>query len=281
MPKYYSPILEGKRPSAPTAWTKTTISQSQAQAQGLAPKTTQMISYDLTWHHNIPWSTLRDSWNIIFTFCDIAIVYDLFELYARGNGTCADPHKLKMKLHELRLAIGPNASNASSATYQSWVERFGDDVNTGTSLLPNASTDSQLDYSDWDDLNSIVAWQSWNIVEGPKESVRTDDPGDQAFDDFRKADPKNLNRYSLVYSLYTALGKLIADFNTVKSGSCDMKKVDKWNAALETAVDAAVGLRFAPKIMFDASMWKQVATHKNTTTATQNNMAVFWMAKAP
>jgi len=41
---------------------------------------------------------------------------------------------------------------------------------------------------------SIVAWQNWNIVEGPKESVRTDDPGGDGFDDFTKADPTNARR---------------------------------------------------------------------------------------
>ncbi len=274
-----SPILEGERPNAPGTWQKTNVTQQNAWDLGLAPRTTNMISYDLTWHHNIPWSLLRDSWNIVYTFCSPAVIGDLFDLYAAGNPTRIRLHTLKAKLLYIREAIGPSASNGSSGTYEKWMARVADGAE---SHLVHLAEENQLSVDEWDALYSIVAWQSWNIVEGPKESVRTDDPGSTGFDDFRGADPGNTVRFNLVNSLFTTLDGLVKGFPAVKGGFCDIGGVvSGWNDTLGNALAGAAGLKHANRLMFDVSLWKVVAVHRGQVTANLSGKHVYWIAKKP
>ena len=226
MPKAYSPILEGERPNAPTVWAHAVVSQSKARELGLCPPDATMVSYDLTWHHNIPWKTLRESWNVIFVFFDAKTVSDYFHLLAAGNPTCRDALKLGRKLVALKEGLGLNAKNASGATYAKWVERLSSDEKY--SLLDTFANEKKLVSDDSEALYSIVAWQSWNIVEGPKENVRVEDPGSDDFDDFRFLDPSKYERFQRLYLLYEELQRVIAQYTHVSGQFCDLSTVSLW-----------------------------------------------------
>jgi|GEM_PF-2837778 len=276
----YSPILAGQRPSAPSTWKRSNITSADAHSRGLAPTTTNMIAYPLTWHHNIPWQVLRDSWNIIFTFCSPQRLQSAFRLYSAG----ANNEDLLNKLMEIQRVMAPTATNISGATYEKWVARLSDGPES--LLLSTLATTKQLTADDSDRLASVVAWSKWNIVEGPKESVRTDDPGSDAFDDFSttvaaNADQTLFQRFEKASLYFEALTKIVADYEQNKTKFGDKKKVDEWDTQLSTVLaTTAQYLTSQPLVMFSMGYWQTVKNQGQLRKKTIEGLELYLTAKS-
>lgn len=264
----YSPILYGDRPSPPSTWARTIITQADARRLGLIPNTTTVVSYPTTFHHNIPWKTLRDSWNIIYTFFDNETVEQVFNLYAGGND------KLFRSLKEIKSSVGPNAKNCTSGTFQLWMERLEE-----RGHLAHLETSKQMTADERDSLRTIVAWQQWNIVEGPKESVRVEDPGSDDFDDFRFIDQALYDRFQRVYVYFEALELLIAQYGAAQNAFCDLENtVASWIVPFKAALEKAQPLSSSKLVPFDLRYW-QLVKFGGKTTATVESQQYALMAK--
>jgi hypothetical protein len=255
----YSPLLEGERCNAPNTWTRTAINQATARAQKLIPDTTNVISYPTTWHHNIPWKILRDSWNIIYTFFSPETVSKVFDLYAVGNGTVLTYSVLRDKLLEIKSAVGPSSANASSGTCELWMSR----LKAADGHLMHLEEKKQLTSSQSEELQSIVAWQRYNIVEGPKESVRVDDPGSDGFDDFRFIDDSLIERFQKVYAYNDALENLVKRFSGLLRKPCDLTgQVATEDSLLQPSLQGVVQtLATAPLVPFQLKHWRLVTVY--------------------
>lgn len=257
-----SALLSGERPSAPSTWPHTNWTIGQARAAGFFPAGTPThdgVSYDFTWHHNIPWKTLRDTWNIAYVFCTWDVVEGLMNLYGarRQRG-------LAKRLRDMREALGMTEKTASGATYQKWLDRFQGGANT---LLDSLSAEKQLTKVEADALEEGVAWQRWNIVEGPKESIRVEDPGSDDMDDFSRADRNRPMRYAAIDQLYRALLDLESDYNAARAGWADFKVPrDVWSVKLRGAVRNAQCLINQDLVMFTPQMWRVMYWGGNALT---------------
>jgi hypothetical protein len=251
-----SPILDGlDRPDSPNHWTRTDWKIQDARAAGLFPPpapvnpTNGNLAYDFTWHHNIPWKTLRDSFKVAIVFCEWDVVEMLLDLY----GMRLNP-LVKRRIKLTKEAIGPTAQNASGATYEKWVNRFS---GGGESHLGNLSVEKQLTNWQVDEIAQGVAWQRWNIVEGPKESIRVEDPGSDGFDDFSRADPAHINRYMAIEDLYHALVDITADYEARKANFASFNHMTGvWSLKLRGPVRNAQFLINQPLVMFNPSHWR-------------------------
>jgi hypothetical protein len=212
-----------------------------------------VVSYPTTWHHNIPWKTLRDSWNVIYTFSDDDTLKAVMRLYCDGNRTLLTWEQLLKKLLAIRAAIGPLPSNASGATYELWMQRHSSDGQTG-----NLSEEKQLRIDEEESLYSIVAWQQWNIVEGPKESVRVEDPGSDDFDDFRFVSDEHHDRFQRVYLYFEALELLIGQYKQHKTAFCNLDTVRGWMGAFKASLEKVLPVSKANLLPFQLKYWKAV-----------------------
>jgi len=260
----YSPILVGERVAPPANWARTIVSQADSRTLGLIPATTTIISYPTTWHHNIPWKTLRDSWNIIYTFFSAETVETVFELYAASNGTVHHRHKLLRTLQEIKSSIGPNQETGASGQCNLWMSRLKEDGGQ----LGHLEESKQMTADQQENLRSIVAWQKWNIVEGPKESVRVEDPGSDDFDDFRFVDRALYDRFQRVYLYFGALEALISRFTALGSTPCDMKNVIAPEETLfKATLDKVQSIVHLPLVPFNVQQWKLIQFGgRNTAT---------------
>ncbi len=252
-----SPILSGKRGSSPTEWVRTNWTIGAAREVGLYPPleqggaVTDAFSFDFTWHHNIPWATLRDSWNVVFAFCDWDVVDGLLTLYG-GNGM----PRVRAGLQAMRDALLPGEAELGGRTFAALMERFASGPGSALDGLPE---EQQLAKTDADELHTNVAWQRWNIVEGPKESIRCEDPGDDDFDDFSRADTLNFSRYQAIELLYHALEDVLKDYNVKKNAVATVATMrDNWSVKLRGPVVGAQFLVAAPLRMFDHRMWRRM-----------------------
>lgn len=251
----HSPILDGvDRPDSPP-WTRTDWKVGAARAAGLFPPaaavnpTHDNISYEFAWHHNIPWKVLRDSFKVAVVFCEWDAVEMLLDLY----GMRFNP-LIKQRIRLTKEALGPTATNAPGATYEKWVSRFSGGPE---SLLGALEASKQLSKLEVDSLVLNVAWQRWNIVEGPKESVRVDDPGSDDFDDFSRADPTNFARYMAVEDLYRELVDLVADYEARKASFADFNYMrTAWTLKLRGVARSAQSLITQPLMMFNPEHWR-------------------------
>jgi hypothetical protein len=117
-----SPILKGQRPNAPSSFARKKPTTNQAKKWGLIPQTTMLVEYDTTFHHNIPWETLRVSWNAVYAFCDAELVDDLFYLYHDTNRATPDPAGLLNRLMAARDAAGlHDGAGAATKPYKQWL----------------------------------------------------------------------------------------------------------------------------------------------------------------
>ncbi len=282
----YSPILVGERPSAPTTggWSHNPVNGETARKWGLIPANSDLIDYTLTWHHNIPWADLRDSWNVIFTFCTPEVVGSVFDLFAKGNGTLfwKDADRLKNKLLGLKEALGISEKSVSGASYYWWMERVKD---VNSAVMQSLDASAALDANDADSLGVIVAWQKWNIVEGPKESVRLDDPGSDDFDDFREVRPDLYTRFNMVYTFYEALKRVKNSFVIVNKDNpstntfvwAQNEKVKAWDDEIKRNVASASSLVNENIVPMTKDFWKVVPISQKLPNI--NTKTVYWVVK--
>lgn len=238
-----SPILDAcERPSTPSDWKHRVWTVREARAEGLYPPnppvdTHDGIGYDFTWHHNIPWRTLKLSRKIACVFCAWPVFEQSLDLY--GMRTCP---LIKSKLKALREQQGPTQQPADERSYAEWVRVF-DGLDLGKNEI--------------EQLCESVAWQRWNIVEGPKESIRVEDPGSDDFDDFSRADPAHFDRCMAVERLFNALEELMSDYKVQENGKGDFNDMTGvWSAKPQGPVLAAQILIDEPLVMFEADHWR-------------------------
>jgi len=256
----YSPILEGQRLSSSNrgGWQRTDMKIGVAKSWGLVPRDSMLnenLSYNLTFHHNIPWADLRDSWNIVFTFCAKATVEKLFDFYADSNGTLTPEAQksLRTKLLGIKDSLD-EARPAGTDKYLDCINR----LRVGGDFLSRLPVEKQLDSTDYENLALIVAWQRWNIVEGPKESVRTDDPGSDDFDDFRKVDRrKQFLRFATVFELYEALQWVKSSYTIAMQDRCSREIMSGWQVRADRALNAAAWLVDKKIVPIQRKYWIQ------------------------
>ena len=251
-----SPLFKdayNERADVPRNWAHEKVDQTAALAQEMVIPGSHLISYDLTWHHNIPWQALRDSWNVVCVFCKPETIAKLFYLYWKGNRATVTPGQLVNKLKAHRTKIGPETASASSTTYKKYRTRMGEDDESHIELLPEAE---QLTSDEKDELHSMVSWAAWNIVEGPKENVRTDDPGSAGFDDFRGSDIARAVRYNHVNDLYTVLLQIANEYTPRANQFCDPNRIDQWDTSLSLALNRTYeNLKTEPIVKFNDTQW--------------------------
>ena len=249
-----NPLLgDVDRVSAPTRFPRSDIKLHQVALWNLVdPPDTGNVNhnYDLALHHNIPWKTLRDSWDIIVTFCSEAVIREVFTLYNYGTAM-RNPDRFENKLAMIREAVGPSKNNASSGTYERWMQRMKDD-------MEHLSQEKQITTDEAGELVNIVIWQQWNIVEGPKENLRTDDPGSDDFDDFRCLGRTNYSRFERARVFYKALKTLVDEYAKVKNGFCTHQVMEIWNQIMTLALDQGRTLRQELLIPFNHDSWEWV-----------------------
>lgn len=250
-----SPYFTGERPSPPSNWTRTNWTIGQARAAGFFPPNGPAVNvhdgigYEFTWHHNIPWKTLRDSWKIIVVFCDWEIVEDLLLCYGQYHN-----YRIRDKIRGIKAALTPTRTNASGATYEKHVARMGGGTE---SLLGSVEDRYHLTNEEADALEFGIAWQGWNINEGPKESIRVEDPGSDGFDDFSRCDAGRYARYITVERLNMAFDDLISDYNARKAQFADHGYIQaSWDTPLRNTVRAVKGLRNERPVPFNPAHWR-------------------------
>ena len=103
-----------------------------------------------------------------------------------------------------------------------------------------------------------VAWQAWNIVEGPKSSIRVDDPGSDYFDDFSCADPENFHRYEVIGALYHALVDVVNYYNMHRTAFLNENEMKAMSTILSGPVlQAQQNLTDESLVMFNAEHWRR------------------------
>ena len=286
----YSPILVGERPSAPKELGHTLLKNTAPAGQALqmsingtwiSPKeaaeyrlfalnTSIGQGYRFTWHHNIPWNELRDSWNIIITFCTPKVIKRLFDLYTEGHvlAKTADssPEKLLRKVLALRENAGPADRDDADAgrqnksdrrTGQGWLDHLA------AYRFPTRQSFTNFDSTDYDALRVFVCWHAWNVVEGPCTEARTDDPG-ELFDDFSVADrdTSHSHRYGCIARLHATLGEIVDEFNSHWAATaCNyVSTTITWSRALDSALDVCEAMTADERkqIFYVREMWHPV-----------------------
>lgn len=286
----YSPILAGRgRPSAPNELGRTLLQNkvtggtakqlfvngkyvppNEAALYQLFDPSTTVGTYEFTWHHNIPWNELRDSWDIIVTFCTPKVITRLFDLYTRDHVSTktagTEPPKLLQKILALREAAGPaQADDQSNGRENKSDRKTGQEWINNMAAYRFTSTRSHTNFNstDYDALPIFICWDGWNLVEGPSTTIRTEIPGEM-FDDFSAAGPDtdNVHRYGCVARLHTTLIEIIDDFNTKWSGTaCNfISTTTTWSHALDEAlaVCEAMTSEERKQIFYTREMWGPV-----------------------
>ncbi|MCO6456350.1 MAG: hypothetical protein J5I93_13710 [Pirellulaceae bacterium] len=258
----HSPILDSfDRPDSPGEWIRTDWKIGEARAVGFFPPagpnstTHDGASFDFTWHHNIPWKTLRDSFKVAFVFCQWEATEDLLRLYgfSRHNNPALF-QRLKLMRAAINVCEDGEGMNVRSATYEKWVDRF---KSGSGSWLSSLAPEKQLTNDDVDMIVQNVAWREWNIVEGPKESIRVEDPGSDGFDDFRDADPDRFDRYMAAFQLHNCLEYLAKDYEAKKGNAADPDYMKtNWSVRLRAAARNAQFLVNERLVKFSTSHWR-------------------------
>ena len=143
-----------KRPGTPFKGLPTpTVRTSEIPANAFRPspdKIAQLPGIDLANHHCMPWSKLRAGWNA---------------LSAKRLGDDPAQSKTAIEISKLWLMCG-GISEEAALGYLEMMARQAMMGDTG------------------DILAQAICWFPHNLVTGPKEDSRVDDPGDEDFDCF-------------------------------------------------------------------------------------------------
>lgn len=288
----HTPIMGGRaRPSAPAELGRTALKNTvnspgkpaqlfingqhippnEAALYRLFARDTLVGAYEFTWHHNIPWNELRESWDIIITFCRPEIITRLFDLYTRDHvlakTSATTPAKLLQKILALREAGGPAQADDAKAGLQNKSDRMTGQQwlnNMAAYRFPANRSHSNFNAADHDALPIFICWDGWNLVEGPSTTIRTEDPG-EAFDDFSAADPDptRQHRYGCVMRLHSTLTEIIDDFNANWAATpCQyVNTTIKWSKAMDETLKVCEALTSDERkaIFYTRDMWAPVS----------------------
>jgi len=143
-----------KRPGTPFKGLPTpTVRTSDIPENAFRPspdKIAQLPGIELANHHCAPWSKLRAGWNAVS---------------AKRLGSDADLSKIAAEISKLWLMCGGIDEDTAA--------RHVDDM--GKNAMKRDTGDN---------LAQAICWFPHNLVTGPKEDTRVDDPGDEDFDCF-------------------------------------------------------------------------------------------------
>lgn len=199
----------------------------------------------MTWHHNIPDNVWRDFWNILLVnnWSDEMAEF----LYLAGMddrpGNDYRISKYITKFNNLTKDFG-RLKQANAATFQGNVAQvFQRDFTSFNGTWALSDPNYLLNANENDTLSTFVSWQSWNIVEGPLNTLRPGDPGDE-FDDFSGLIPKE--RSKLIKFLLPAVTGQIGTPTTQYKG-------------LLTILKACRPLRNMRVIPFSLEIWEKNA----------------------
>ena len=142
------------RPGTPFKGLPTpTVRTADIPANAYRPKSEQIAQLpgiELANHHCIPWSKLRAGWNAVS---------------AKRLGTDAALSALAVEVSKLWMMCGGIAEDAAAGHL---------DAMAKNALMRDVG----------DNLAQAICWFPHNLVTGPKEDTRVDDPGDEDFDCF-------------------------------------------------------------------------------------------------
>ena len=107
--------------------------------------------------------------------------------------------------------------------------------------------EDKLSATDRDDLSAKVCWARWNLVEGPTNTNRTDDPGGDGFDAFTTKFSNNVrDRCQMVNSIYGVVCGWDVHKNDVSDQ--DSKNLSNFFTALNS-------FKNSPIAMFEPTAW--------------------------
>ncbi len=186
----------------------------------------------MAWHHIIPFSLLRDVWNVL-----------------------VDAH-VETELAEARVAIRQYLllADRNQPSVESLIQRMRAD-NTGqrraghTQLRP-------LDVAEAHQLATAAVWPAWNAVEGPQR--RSDDPQDRYLDRFTCGlSAEEAARMAAIEALFGRL-RAFADAGP-RPGPAALRTLAQAAAEARMAVFCDLPIRFRPEMWVNdgTGLWRK------------------------
>ncbi|QKV65065.1 hypothetical protein HUW52_19955 [Pseudomonas sp. 43A] len=238
-----SPIITARFPSnGHREWVHSDLTMHYSRKIDLVPETTQR-SFPLTWHHQIPFNSLRDFWNWLYVIADddlLDMCVDLFSQRAKGGRF----PEIKRKLKVIKTTLMPTLQ-LETQTYSQWKAVVAQIAN---GLLAPAD---ELDGEEQSDLFEAISWSSWNILEGPLPQHRSDDPGDANVDDFSHLREIKFSKHFIkTAELYASMILFINEMNAQQNQNYSKAWVKDRAKKLLTILTGADQLLFSVKITF-------------------------------
>ena len=105
------------------------------------------------------------------------------------------------------------------------------------------------------EITGRMCWAKWNLVEGPNNTNRTDDPGGDAFDSFSgsKFSSKVRDRSQTLNQIYTRVSNWAYNNNTLSAGD---------GKSLISELEKLKPYKSSPISMFESSAWQMVNAGK-------------------
>lgn len=191
----------------------TRVAEPWKKSTGLLPDGSKYP--DMTFHHLIPYNTLYPFWNILLDLSDPAVMGSKEE--AAAGQQC-------MLLFMELLGIGDTAAMH------------------GRILQARPSAEAvHLDSTTRDDIAQKLLWTGWNIVEGPLNTIREDDPG-ESYDDFQRSLLlASLNNQALLAVKNRQLNGLMIDVVAQRKKVTDLKQSIRTRQGSSTPLSKSAG----------------------------------------
>jgi hypothetical protein len=137
----------------------------------------------MTWHHNIPDTLWRDFWNIMLVN-NWSKEMEEFLYLAGMDDRPGNDYRISNYIKKFdKLTKDFGRLQQANAVQGNVAQIFQMDFTAFNGTWALSDSNFLLTADECDKLSTFVSWQSWNIVEGPLNTLRPDDPGDN-FDDF-------------------------------------------------------------------------------------------------
>ena len=222
----------------------------------------------MTWHHNIPDNQWREFWNILLANSWADEVNEFLYLTGmddRPNSNFRISTLIK-KFKYLHKEFERLAKASGGKTADGYQKDLGDLTGPAASWAVGDAS-QLLTANEMDELRTRISWQDWNIVEGPLNTLRPGDPGDN-FDDFTGLIPKERARLIKDFQYYVEA--------QIKGGSNQIK-------GLCSALKGFRDLRGKPVIPFSLDIWEKNSDSKGRIpTVNINGIArQTWRTKTP
>jgi hypothetical protein len=240
---------------------------AEAKSYQLFDGSKQIGGYPFALHHGIAFKRLRLAWNRIFAVCTPVAITALIDFLfldhpavAENAALCAS---LRQKMLAFRTAAGPNLATlapgqAGAKTYTGWMT----DLDAHVVAAADGAALTADEANAW---VLILCWGSWNLTEGPKESIRVDDPIN-LLDDFTDCCPDQALkvRYRAVARLSVTVETIIASFDANANTFLQNPALALgWSTALLESLQVCAALTTAQRRMvsFDPRMWAPVRAY--------------------